>query len=158
MQLNPLTAISPIDGRYFQTTSSLSAYFSEYALIQYRVRVEVEYFIALCEWPVPELKSFPKEKFVTLRGFYKDFTEAAAEKIKATEKITNHDVKAVEYFLKEKFDEAGLSNYKEFIHFGLTSQDINNTATPLLLKEFIEVEFLPKLNKVVALIDKQGTM
>lgn len=155
MQLNPLTAISPIDGRYFQTTSTLSAYFSEYALIQYRVRVEVEYFIALCEWPVPELKSFPKEKFVTLRGFYQDFTEAAAEKIKATEKITNHDVKAVEYFLKEKFDEAGLSNYKEFIHFGLTSQDINNTATPLLLKEFIEAEFLPKLNKVVALIDKQ---
>ncbi len=157
MQLNPLTAISPIDGRYFQSTSILTGYFSEYALMQYRVRVELEYFIALCEWPLPELKGFPKDKFSVLRSFYGQFDTAAAEKIKATEKTTNHDVKAVEYFLKEKFDESGLSAYKEFIHFGLTSQDINNTATPLLTKEFVEKEFLPKLNKVVALIDKQAS-
>jgi adenylosuccinate lyase len=157
VQLNPLTAISPIDGRYFQTTSVLSGYFSEYALMRYRVRVEVEYFIALCEWPIGELKEFPKNKFATLRSFYDNFDTAAAEKIKLTEKTTNHDVKAVEYFLKEKFDENGLSSFKEFIHFGLTSQDINNTATPLLTKEFLEKEFLPKLNKVVALVDKQAT-
>ncbi len=157
MQLNPLSAISPIDGRYLQTTSALSDYFSEYALMKYRVRVEVEYFIALCDWPLPELKEFPKGKYSTLRSFYENFDVAAAEKIKLTEKTTNHDVKAVEYFLKEKFDESGLSSYKEFIHFGLTSQDINNTATPLLTKEFVEKEFLPKLNKVVALIDKQSS-
>src|SRR6185436_2027322 len=117
----------------------------------------VEYFIALCEWPVPELKAFPKDKVGTLRSFYKEFNEAEAEKIKLTEKTTNHDVKAVEYFLKEKFDENGLSAFKEFIHFGLTSQDINNTATPLLTKEFLEKEFLPKVNKVIALIDKQAS-
>src|SRR4051794_34801444 len=99
--------------------------------MRYRVRVEIEYFIALCELPVPGLKGFPKDKFPVLRSFYTDFTEASAEKIKTTEKTTNHDVKAVEYFLKEKFDENSLSDYKEFIHFGLTSQDINNTATPL---------------------------
>jgi adenylosuccinate lyase len=156
VQLNPLTAISPIDGRYFQATSSLTAYFSEYALIRYRIRVEVEYFIALCEWPVAELKGFPKDKFAVLRSFYKEFNEAAAEKIKSVEKTTNHDVKAVEYYLKERFDQSGLSEYKEFIHFGLTSQDINNTATPLLLKEFIEKEFLPKVNNLVSLLDNQS--
>ena len=122
MSLTPLSAISPIDGRYFQITSPLSSYFSEYALIQYRLRIEVEYFIALCEWPLPELKSFPKAKISLLRSFYKDFNESAAGKIKTIEKNTNHDVKAVEYFLKEKFEQHGLSTYKEFIHFGLTSQ------------------------------------
>jgi adenylosuccinate lyase len=158
VQLNSLTAISPIDGRYFQTTSSLSSYFSEYALIRYRVRTEVEYFIALCEWPLPELKVFPKDKFETLRSFYLKFDESSAEKIKSVEKITNHDVKAVEYFLKEKFDQNGLAEFKEFIHFGLTSQDINNTATPLLLKEFLNNEFLPKLNGVVNKIDEQSNL
>ena len=141
MALTPLSAISPVDGRYFQITLPLSQYFSEYALIRYRIRTEVEYFVALCEWPLPELKSFPKGNFDLLRSFYKTFDESAAEKIKAIEKITNHDVKAVEYYLKEKFDEHGLSPFKEFIHFGLTSQDINNTATPLLLKEFVEFEY-----------------
>jgi adenylosuccinate lyase len=156
VQLNSLTAISPIDGRYFQSTSSLSSYFSEYALMQYRLRTEVEYFIALCEWSLPELKAFPKDKFAALRSFYLQFDETGAEKIKSIEKVTNHDVKAIEYFLKEKFDQNGLTQYKEFIHFGLTSQDINNTATPLLLKEFLEKEFLPKLNGVVKRIDDQA--
>ncbi|CAN5348417.1 adenylosuccinate lyase [soil metagenome] len=157
MQLNSLTAISPIDGRYFKTTSSLAVYFSEYALMRYRVRTEVEYFIALCELPLPELKAFPKDKIELLRSFYQQFDETGAEKIKEVEKTTNHDVKAVEYFLKTKFDQNGLSEYKEFIHFGLTSQDINNTATPLLLKEFLENEFLPALNGVIQLIDQQST-
>ena len=157
MQLNSLTAISPLDGRYFPTTSLLSTYFSEYALIRYRIRIEIEYFIALCEWPLPELESFPKKKFSLLRSFYKEFDEAAAVKIKTIEKTTNHDVKAVEYFLKEMFDKSGLSAFKEFIHLALTSQDINNTATPLLLKEFLENEFLPKLNGTVKLIDRQAT-
>ncbi len=156
MQLNPLTAISPIDGRYFHATSSLSSYFSEYALMRYRIRIEVEYFIALCEWSLPELKGFPKDKFALLRTFYQHFSESDAEKIKSIEKTTNHDVKAIEYFLKEKFDEKDLAAYKEFIHFGLTSQDVNNTATPLLLKEFLEIEFLPKLKGVVKLIDQQA--
>ena len=156
MALNPLSAISPVDGRYFQITSPLSPYFSEYALIRYRIRTEVEYFIALYEWPLPELKSFPKANLDLLRSFYKNFDESAAEKIKSIEKITNHDVKAVEYFLKEKFDQHGLSAFKEFIHFGLTSQDINNTATPLLLKEFLEIEYLPKLNLIVQLLDQQA--
>ncbi len=156
MHLNSLTAISPIDGRYYQTTSSLSNYFSEYALMQYRIRIEVEYFIALCEYPVPPLENFPKEKFTLLRTFYKEFNETPAEKIKSIEKITNHDVKAIEYYLKEKFDQNGLSAYKEFIHFGLTSQDINNTATPLLFKEFLENEFIPMLTTLVSLIDQQA--
>lgn len=125
--------------------------------MRYRIRTEVEYFIALCEWSLPELQAFPKDKFTLLRSFYEQFDEVAAGKIKAVEKITNHDVKAVEYFLKEKFDENGLSGFKEFIHFGLTSQDINNTATPLLLKEFLEKEFLPKLAGVTNLIDQQST-
>ena len=156
MHLNSLTAISPIDGRYFQATSSLSDYFSEYALMQYRIRTEIEYFIALCEWPVPEMSSFPKEKFSLLRSWYKEFTESDAEKIKLIEKTTNHDVKAVEYFLKEKFDQIGLSAFKEFVHFGLTSQDINNTATPLSLKEFLENEFLPKLIVTLQLINSKA--
>src|SRR5258708_28970553 len=149
-------AISPIDGRYFHTTSPLSDYFSEYALMRYRIRTEIEYFIALCEWPVPETGSFPKEKFALLRSWYKEFNESAAEKIKIIERATNHDVKAVEYFLKEKFDQNGLSLFKEFIHFGLTSQDLNNTATPLLIKEFLENEFLAKLRVTLSLIDSQA--
>ncbi len=157
MSLNPLSAISPIDGRYFEITSPLAPYFSEQALIQYRLRIEIEYFIALCEWPLPELKSFPKANVGLLRSFYQDFDESAAGKIKSIEKTTNHDVKAVEYFLKEKFDQQGLSAYKEFIHFGLTSQDINNTATPLLLKEFLDIVYLPKLLAIVQMIDAQAT-
>ncbi len=157
MQLTSLSAISPIDGRYFQVTSPLSRYFSEYSLIRYRVRIEIEYFISLCEWPVADLKTFPKEKFGVLRSFYTEFNEASAEKIKAIEKTTNHDVKAVEYYLKDMFTQNGLSAFKEFIHFGLTSQDINNTATPLLLKEFLESEFLPKLSSLLKVLDQQAT-
>ena len=156
MNLNPLTAISPIDGRYFESTKSLGLYFSEQALIRYRVLVEIEYFIALCELPLDQLKSFPKNQFDGLRKIYKDFTETDALKIKETEKTTNHDVKAVEYFIKDKFDQLGLTGFKEFIHFGLTSQDINNTATPLLFKGFLEKEFLPELNKLVSSLDTQA--
>lgn len=156
MNLNPLTAISPIDGRYFETTESLGLYFSEQALMRYRVLVEIEYFIALCELPLEQLKSFPKNNIEGLRKIYKDFNEADALKIKETEKTTNHDVKAVEYFIKDKFDQLGLSSFKEFIHFGLTSQDINNTSTPLLFKDFLEKEFLPELTKLVLLLDTQS--
>jgi adenylosuccinate lyase len=154
VQLSPLTAISPIDGRYFESTQNLSAYFSEFALIQYRVRVEIEYFIALAESGLPELKNVSTAKWSDLRAIYKNFSETDALHIKEIEKTTNHDVKAVEYFIKKKFDELGLSTYKEFIHFGLTSQDINNTATPLLLNEFVEKEFLPHLNSVVNTLTK----
>lgn len=149
MSLTPLTAVSPIDGRYAGTTRSLSPYFSELALIHYRVRVEVEYFIALTN-TVPELAAFPKVHENKLRDIYRSFSEADATQIKEIEKVTNHDVKAVEYFIKNKFDERGLSAFKEFIHFGLTSQDINNTAIPLSLKEFMEAEFLPALEKLIA--------
>ena len=154
MLLNALTAISPIDGRYFQTTAPLARYFSEFALMQYRVRVEVEYFIALCG-VLPELKHFPHEKFNTLRAMYSHFDEASAEKIKTIEKTTGHDVKAVEYLIKEKFDKLGLSEFKEFIHFGLTSQDVNNTATPLLLKEFMDAELLPALHTLMKKMEQQ---
>ncbi len=156
MQLNSLTAISPIDGRYFETAKPLAPYFSEFALMRYRILVEVEYFIALCELPLDQLKSFPKDKFASLRKVYGNFSEADALQIKEIEKTTNHDVKAVEYFIKKEFDKLGLSSFKEFIHFGLTSQDINNTATPLLLKEFLEKEFLPELNKLLTLLDSQA--
>ncbi len=149
MQLNPLSAISSIDGRYFKTTQNLAAYFSEFGLMRYRVRVEVEYFIALTN-ALPELAAFSKEQETKLRLLYTNFSEADANVIKEIEKTTNHDVKAVEYFLKNKFDELGLTKYKEFIHFGLTSQDINNTAIPLSLKEFMEQEFLPTIKKLVA--------
>ncbi len=135
MNLNELTAISPIDGRYRRKVKEFAQFFSEFALIKYRVKVEIEYFIALCELPLPQLKSFPKKKFDILRNSYKNFSEEDALKIKKTESITNHDVKAVEYFIKEKMDDLKLSEYKEFIHFGLTSQDINNTAFPLMLKD-----------------------
>lgn len=148
MQLNSLTAISPIDGRYHKATESLSPYFSEFGLIHYRVRVEVEYFIALT-YALPELAGFSKDLEPKLRVLYKDFSESDAQSIKQIEITTNHDVKAVEYFLKKKFDELNLSQYKEFIHFGLTSQDINNTAIPLSLKEFMNAGLIPAIDKLV---------
>lgn len=156
MQLNPLTAISPIDGRYFQTTQPLSVYFSELALIRYRIRVEIEYFIALCDLPLPELKDFPKDKYIDLQALYEMADQGSAEIIKEIEKTTNHDVKAVEYYLKNAFDSLGLSKYKEFIHFGLTSQDINNTATPLLMREFLQDEFIPEIKMVMTLLAGQA--
>lgn len=149
MELNALTAVTSVDGRYAGKTAPLRAYFSEFALIKYRVHVEVEYFIALCELPLPQLKDFDKGLFANLRSIVSDFSMDDAETIKATEKITNHDVKAVEYFLKEKFDALGLEAHKEFIHFGLTSQDINNTATPLMLKEGLNEVILPQLDAVL---------
>ncbi len=157
MSQSSLFSVSPIDGRYAQATESLRPYFSEFGLIRYRVLVEVEYFIALSEIPLPQLASFPSDKAIALRSIYLNFSEAQAKQIKDIEKTTNHDVKAVEYFLKNEFDQMGLSAFKEFIHFGLTSQDINNTATPLLLKEFLEKEFLPLLNKIVSLLEQQAT-
>ena len=135
MSLSTLNAISPIDGRYRNKVEALSNFFSEESLIKYRVLVEVEYFISLCEIPLPQLKSVDANLFDALRAIYKNFTPIDAAAIKDIEKVTNHDVKAVEYFIKEKFDSLGLSAYKEFIHFGLTSQDINNTAIPLSIKE-----------------------
>ncbi len=149
MHLSSLTAVSPLDGRYYSTVKSLAPYFSEFGLMHYRVRVEVEYFIALT-YALPELASFPKAHESTLRDLYHHFSEADAQVIKEIEKTTNHDVKAVEYFLKQKFDGLGLAEAKEFIHFGLTSQDINNTAIPLSLREFLENEFLPAFHKVIA--------
>jgi adenylosuccinate lyase len=149
VQLNTLNAIAPIDGRYFSTTQTLAPYFSEFGLIRYRVRVEVEYFIALAD-AIPELKALSGKHDKKLRELYENFTEADALSIKEIEKTTNHDVKAVEYFLKNKFDALGLGEHKEFIHFGLTSQDINNTAIPLSLKEFMDAEMFPAIQKLVA--------
>src|ERR1051326_6576513 len=146
---NPLFAVTPIDGRYHSQTKELSDYFSEYALIKYRLFVEVEYFIALCELPLPQLKNFGEKNFDKLRKIYMEFSQKDAEKIKATEAITNHDVKAVEYFLKEKFDTLKFSEYKEFIHFGLTSLDTNNTATPLLFKDAVNNIYRPILEKII---------
>jgi adenylosuccinate lyase len=156
MDLSTLTAISPIDGRYRGKCDQLSAYFSEYALIRYRVRVEVEYFIALCELPLPQLKEVKSETFPQLRKIYEDFSPADAEAIKKIERTTNHDVKAVEYFLKEKWDTLGLDKSKEFIHFGLTSQDINNTAIPASLKDAVQQVILPTLQEVMDEIRKQA--
>ena len=141
MDSNYLNAISPIDGRYKSKIERLSNYFSEAALLKYRLLIEIEYFIALCELPLPQLKDFDKTLFNKLRSLYVDFSENDAIRIKEFERVTNHDVKAVEYFIKERFEALGLSNYKEFIHFGLTSQDINNTAIPLLLKEALHQEY-----------------
>ncbi len=152
MQLNTLNAIAPIDGRYFSTTQTLAPYFSEFGLIRYRVRVEVEYFIALAA-TLSELKGISGKHNSKLRKLYENFSEADAIAIKEIEKTTNHDVKAVEYFLKNKFDELGLTEHKEFIHFGLTSQDINNTAIPLSLKEFLDAEMLPAIQKLVTLLN-----
>jgi len=149
MNLTELTAISPVDGRYRNKTSEFAKYFSEFALIKYRVKVEIEYFIALCESGIENLKDFDKNRFADLRKIYSDFTEADAQKIKDIEKVTNHDVKAVEYFIKEKYDDLKISEFKEFIHFGLTSQDINNTATPMSLKDGIKDVFMPELNIVI---------
>ncbi|MBW3467211.1 adenylosuccinate lyase [Arthrospiribacter ruber] len=149
MELTHLTAVSSVDGRYGPKTTDLRAYFSEFALIKYRVHVEIEYFIALCELPLPQLADFDQSLFAQLRNISSEFSLDDASVIKETEKTTNHDVKAVEYFIKEKFDGLGLEKYKEFIHFGLTSQDINNTATPLMLKEGLEQVILPTLAKVL---------
>ena len=154
MELNALSAISPIDGRYRTQLSELSDYFSEFALIKYRVWVEIEYFIALCESGLPELKKVDSSKFEALRQVYLEFSNSDAEKIKATEKITNHDVKAVEYFVKEKIDSWGLTDYKEFIHFGLTSQDINNTSIPAMLRDAVQSVIVPFLEELIAELNK----
>jgi adenylosuccinate lyase len=153
MSLNALNAISPIDGRYSSKTKSLSSYFSEEALIKYRVRVEIEYFIALCEIPLKQLSSFDSSKFEELRKIYTEFTTADALEIKEIEKVTNHDVKAVEYFIKKAFDSLGLSKFKEFIHFGLTSQDINNTAIPLSIKEAMNEVYVPQYFELLEKLD-----
>ena len=150
MKLDLLTAISPIDGRYRGKTEPLAGYFSEYALIRYRVRVEIEYFITLCELPLPQLASFNHDLFAQLRAIYTDFSEDDAQRVKDIEKVTNHDVKAVEYFIKEQFDKiGGLDAYKEFIHFGLTSQDINNTSVPLSIKEALADVYCPLIEELI---------
>ena len=150
MELDVLTAISPIDGRYRSKTEPLARYFSEFALIKYRVRVEIEYFITLVELPLPQLATFPHDKLDTLRDIYRLFDEEAATRVKTIEQTTNHDVKAVEYYIKEQFDAiGGLEPYKEFIHFGLTSQDINNTSVPLSLKEAVEDVYIPTLQRLI---------
>ena len=155
MDLNLLTAISPVDGRYRGKTEPLVEYFSEYALIRYRVRVEIEYFITLCELPLPQLASFPTELFERLRQIYKDFTTDDAQRVKDIEKVTNHDVKAVEYFIKEQFDAiGGLDVYKEFIHFGLTSQDINNTSVPLSIKDALNEVYYPQIEELISQLDQ----
>ena len=158
MTLNSLTAISPIDGRYIEKTSTLQCYFSESALIKYRIKVEIEYFIALCNLPIKQLKSFPKNKFTSLRNLYEDFKIEYANQIKSIEKITNHDVKAVEYFIKEKMDELKLQEFKEFIHFGLTSQDINNTAVPSSIKDAVEQVFIPNLKLITQLLEEKAKL
>ncbi len=156
MELSQLTAISPVDGRYRRITHELSDYFSEFALIKYRVLVEIEYFIALCQHPLPQLQKVSKEVYPALRKIYAEFTIADAQAIKEIEKTTNHDVKAVEYFIKGKFDALNLSEYKEFIHFGLTSQDINNTAIPLSLKDAITTTYLPLLQQNIDQLKAQA--
>lgn len=148
-ELNALTAVSPIDGRYHSKTTQLSQYFSEAALIRYRVKVEVEYFIALCELPLPALEQVPATTAETLRDIYRNFSLVDAQRVKDIESITNHDVKAVEYLLKQKFDEMGLSDYKEFIHFGLTSQDINNTSVPMSIQDALRESLVPQLQQVI---------
>tara|TARA_B100000963_G_scaffold125742_1_gene109759 strand:- start:10357 stop:11709 length:1353 start_codon:yes stop_codon:yes gene_type:complete len=158
MSLHALNAISPVDGRYQSKTKELSLYYSEAALIKYRLRVEVEYFISLCELPLPQLEKFDAKLYEPLRKIYLEFSDDDAQEVKEIESITNHDVKAVEYFLKERFDSLKINEYKEFIHFALTSQDINNTATPLLIKESVENIFLPSylqmMEKLIELKDE----
>jgi len=156
MILNELTAISPIDGRYRKNSADLEQYFSEYALIKYRVMVEVEYFLALCALPLPQLEAFDFSKADDLRGVYQLFNEEDALRVKEIEKITNHDVKAVEYFLKEKFELMGLSPFKEFIHFGLTSQDINNTAIPCSLRDALQDVYYPLLSKLLVKLEEMA--
>ena len=158
MTLDTLTAVSPIDGRYRSKTECLADYFSEYALIRYRVRVEIEYFITLCELPLPQLKSFDSSLFKRLQEIYSKFDEKDAARVKEIEKITNHDVKAVEYFIKEEFDKiGGLEPYKEFIHFGLTSQDINNTSVPLSIKEALEDVYYPQVDELISQLKDYAT-
>ena len=152
MNLSLLSAISPIDGRYRSKSQDYALYFSEFALIRYRVQVEVEYFIALCEIPLKQLESVPTDSFPKLRSIYQNFSEADAQRIKDIEKVTNHDVKAVEYFLKEKFDALRLDAHKEFIHFGLTSQDVNNTSVPLSVKEALDKVYYPEIEKLVQIL------
>lgn len=154
--MNSLNAISPIDGRYRRQVDMLGSNFSEAALIRYRVRVEIEYFIALCELPLPQLATFDKSLYVPLREIYKNFTDDDALEVKEIEKTTNHDVKAVEYFIKRRFDKFGIQDYKEFVHFGLTSQDINNTSVPLSLKESHEETYMPMLKKILSLIEEKA--
>jgi adenylosuccinate lyase len=149
MDFNALTAISPVDGRYSNKVENLRNYFSEYALIKYRVFVEIEYFIALCEIPLPQLKSISKQQLKALGKIHESFSLENAERVKEIENVTNHDVKAVEYFIKEEFDKIGLSDFKEFIHFGLTSQDANNTAVPISIQEALNEEYYPLLNKLL---------
>ena len=158
MKLDILTAISPIDGRYRGKTEALANYFSEYALMKYRVFVEIEYFIALCELPIPQLEGMNKELFPRLRDIYKNFTAENAQRVKDIEKVTNHDVKAVEYFIKEQFDAiGGLDAYKEFIHFGLTSQDINNTSVPRSIKEALEEVYYPAIEELIGQLKEYAT-
>ncbi|MEX0288412.1 MAG: adenylosuccinate lyase [Flavobacteriaceae bacterium] len=154
MPLDELNAISPIDGRYRNKVDSLANFFSEAALIKYRTQVEIEYFIALCEIPLPQLSQFDANKFDQLRAIYRDFSQKDAQEIKTIEKTTNHDVKAVEYFIKEQFDDLDLANFKEFIHFGLTSQDINNTAIPLSLKEAMNAIYVPHYLEIVEKLEE----
>ena len=156
MSLSSLTAVSPVDGRYHNKTGKLSDYFSEHALFRYRVMVEIEYFIALCEIPLPALKDVKSSVFPKLRKLYTRFPLQRSQRIKEIEKVTNHDVKAVEYFLKEQFDEMGLRRFKEFLHFGLTSQDINNTAFPLMLRNAVEDIYLPALKQLMAALDDRA--
>ena len=151
MELDILTAVSPIDGRYRSKTEALANYFSEYALMKYRVRVEIEYFITLCELPLPQLEAFPHDLFPRLRSIYQEFSEKDAARVKDIESVTNHDVKAIEYFIKEQFDAiGGLESFKEFIHFGLTSQDINNTSFPLMLKDALAEVYVPQVEELIA--------
>lgn len=157
MNLTSLTAISPIDGRYRSKAEQLDQYFSEYALIKYRVKVEIEYFIALCQIPLPQLVDVTETQFDALRTIYNDFSIDDAAHIKEIESITNHDVKAVEYFLKEKFDSMNLHQYKEFIHFGLTSQDINNTSIPMSMKDALHYTYMPLIENLVSILDKYAT-
>ena len=157
MLLNTLNAISPVDGRYRSKSKPLHAFFSEYALIKYRVKIEIEYFISLCSHPIPQLESFQHSLFEDLRSIYEHFSQENAKAIKDIEKTTNHDVKAVEYFLKNEFDRLGISEYKEFIHFGLTSQDINNTAVPLSIKDAIENVIRPEIEKMVLILVNMAT-
>ncbi len=155
MELDILTAVSPVDGRYRSKAEPLAPYFSEYALMKYRVRVEIEYFIALCELPLPQLAGFPQERFADLRAIYANFSEEDAARVKAIEAVTNHDVKAIEYFIKEQLDRlGGYEECKEFIHFGLTSQDINNTAFPMMVKESVEEVYIPMLRQVIAKLEE----
>lgn len=157
MELTALTAISPIDGRYRRVTKDLGNYFSEAALIKYRVRVEIEYFIALCELPLPQLADFDKSLYSNIRNIYESFSNDDALAIKEIEKTTNHDVKAIEYFIKDKFTDLGINEHQEFVHFGLTSQDINNTSVPLSLKEALNDVFYPLLDETVNLIKAKAT-